>query len=181
MANLCENIDTHEYINRANGIKCLILLMNHIDLNVIREATRGIANILSSFRYQSLIIETGIPILLSLLSKNDEETDYHIALSLRKLSPNLNSHPVIVYSNGFKAIFGLLNNGNINTRKQTATALRDICANPDYKIKCMEENGIEAIIELSRQTIEQLQALAFSSFLFNNDNNIGIPVSIIND
>jgi hypothetical protein len=52
LANLAEDVDTHEYIARAGGSKCLVSLEKHDSLEIHREATRGIANLLSSFRHQ---------------------------------------------------------------------------------------------------------------------------------
>jgi hypothetical protein len=163
MANLAEEVDTHEYIARANGGKCLTALEHHKSLDIQREATRGIANLLSSLRHQSIVIQDGIPGLLQLAYSDDEQCCYHLALSLRKLSPNLKSHPVFVFNGGFKAVFRLLTLPNLNTQKQAAAALRDFCANADFKLKCAEDGGIAALISLCRHTEEQLQALALAS------------------
>merc|ERR1711988_973892 len=92
-------------------------------------------------------------------------------MSFRKLSPNLKSHPIIVYSGGLKALFALLERPHLNTQKQAASALRDICANPDYKLKCAEEGGIDATIMLMRQPEQALQALGMAALrhLSTND------------
>ena len=163
LANLAEDVDTHEYIARAGGGRCLISLENHDSLDIHREATRGIANILTSFRHQTSIIQDGIPGLIHLATSQDEECAYHAALCFRKLSPNLKAHPIFVYNNGFKALFHLLQNSNLNTQKQAAAALRDVAANPEYKLKCADDGGIDALITLARQPEVQLQALAIAS------------------
>lgn len=112
----------------------MITLMSHRTLDVQREATRAIANLLSSFRHQSLVIDSGISVLLNIVTAEDDDCCYHVALSLRKLSPNLNSHPAIIFANGFKVLFKLIEHSDPNTQRQAATALRDLCANPDYKV-----------------------------------------------
>ena len=93
------------------------------------------SNLLSSFRHQAAVIEMGIQALLALVDCDDDECSYHVALSLRKLSPNLKSHPVIIYAGGFQVLFRLIEHSNFNTIKQAAAALRDLCANPDYKVR----------------------------------------------
>jgi len=69
----------------------------------------------------------------------------------------------MVYAGGFKSLFHLLKSTNLNTQKQAAAALRDLAANSDYKLKCAEEGGIEALIELSRHPEDQIQALAIAA------------------
>jgi hypothetical protein len=46
MANLAEDINTHEYIAKAGGGRCLISLEAHDSLEIKREATRGISVII---------------------------------------------------------------------------------------------------------------------------------------
>jgi hypothetical protein len=41
--------------------------------------------------------------------------------------------------------------------RQAATAMRDISANPDYKGRCADDGGIQAMILLTRHPVEQLQ------------------------
>ena len=146
LANLAEDVDTHEYIARAEGGKCLVALEGHDSLDIQREATRGIANLLSSFRHQATIIDHGIPGLVHLSESVDDECCYHAALSFRKLTPNLKSHPPLVYSGAFKALFRLMELPNLNTQRQASSAVRDLCANPENKLKCADDGGIEALI-----------------------------------
>ena len=61
LANLAEDVDTHEYIAKAGGGKCLVALQSNNSLDIQREATRAISNLLSSFRHQGTIMEDGIP------------------------------------------------------------------------------------------------------------------------
>ena len=95
--------------------------------------------------------------MVSLAYSTDEECAYHAALSFRKLSPNLTAHPVIIYAGGFKALFHLMKSVHFNTQKQAVSALRDLTANSDYKLKCAEEGGITALITLARQPEDVLQ------------------------
>jgi hypothetical protein len=163
IANLAEDIDTHEYIAKANASKAIIALESFHNIDIQREATRGVANLLSSFRHQNAVIEEGIPGLVSLSYADDLEACYHSALSFRKLTPNIQSHSLIVYNDGFKALFHLLSMPNLTIQLQAASALRDLSANPDYKLKCAEDGGIPLLVNLIRQSNEHLQALALAS------------------
>lgn len=165
LANLAEDVDTHEYIAKSGGGRCLSSLEKHTSLDIQREATRGIANLLSSFRHQASIIEGGIPGLVHLCYSDDEECCYHAALSFRKLSPNLKSHSVMVYAGAFKALFRLMSLAHLNTQKQAASALRDMCANPEYKVRCAEDGGLPALVQLIRQPDEELQVSIDCSLL----------------
>lgn len=135
LANLAEEIDTHELIAKSGGGRAMAGLMNHDSLDIFREASRAISNLLTSFEHQAVIIEQGLSGLNALALSTDSECQYHAALSLRKLSPNLASHRGICFGGGLEALFHLLKAKDFKTRRQAATALRDLCAHADHKIK----------------------------------------------
>lgn len=135
LANLAEDIDTHELIAKAGGGRAMTGLMNHDSLDIFREASRAISNLLTSFEHQAVIIEDGIPGLNALALSDDAECQYHAALSFRKLSPNLASHRGMCYGGSLKALFHLLKAKDFKTKRQAATALRDLCAHDDHKTK----------------------------------------------
>ena len=140
--------------------------------------------------------------LVKLAYSTDEECAYHAALSFRKLAPNLTAHPIIIYAGGnsykdigyfyyehfhcyqlklvcigFKALFHLMKSPHFNTQKQAASALRDLAANSDYKLKCAEEGGIVAMITLARQLESALQALAMAGLRHLSSNEVlKIPI-----
>lgn len=163
MANLAEEVDTHEFIAKAQASKAFMSLESFNVIDIQREATRAIANLLSSFRHQSAIIEEGIPGLVALSFSNDLEACYHSALSFRKLGPNVKSHAVIVFSGGYKALFKLLSMPHLLIQMQAAAALRDVVANPDFQLAFAEEGGIPVLVALLRQSDEYLTALALSA------------------
>ena len=135
LANLAEEIDTHELIAKAGGGRAMTGLMEHDSLDIFREASRAISNLLTSFEHQAVIIEQGLPGLNALAQSTDAECQYHAALSFRKLSPNLASHRGMCHDGGLKALFHLLKAKDFKTRRQAATALRDLCAHADHKLK----------------------------------------------
>eukprot|EP01031_Cornospumella_fuschlensis_P040692 gene40692-49616_t len=163
MANLAEEVDTHEFIAKAQASRAFIALESFHSIDIQREATRAIANLLSSFRHQSTIIEEGIPGLVALSYSEDLEACYHSALSFRKLGPNMKSHSIIVYAGGFKALFKLLSIPHLLIQMQAAAALRDLAANPEFQLACAEDGGIPVLVGLLRQSDEHLIALALSS------------------
>ena len=70
--------------------------LNHDNIDVHREASRAIANLLTSFGNHNAIIRDGIPGLVHLALSADLECQYHAALAFRKLAPNLNCNMRIV-------------------------------------------------------------------------------------
>lgn len=194
LANLAEDITTHENIAQAHGLHCFLVELNDANVDVRREASRGIANIASSFRHQQEIINsdndfdipqtpdqlssrlmsykgqrTGISGILSLIFRaDDEDCILHAAIILRKLAPNLASHRAIIQNDGYKALFQLLVYSNPGLkrdeiRKYGASALRDISANPEFKLRCFEEGAVQELIALARDEDEELQTLAYST------------------
>ncbi|CAM9748222.1 unnamed protein product, partial [Choristocarpus tenellus] len=133
LANLAEDIDTHELVARSGGGRAMVGLMQHDALDIFREASRTISNLLTSFEHQAVIIEDGLPGLNALAFSPDTECQYHAALSFRKLSPNLASHRGVCFGGGLLALFHLLRVKDTKTRRQAATALRDLCAHADHK------------------------------------------------
>ena len=69
LANLAEDIETHAYIGAVGGGRCMIALMNHDALDIHREASRAISNLLTSFHHQADIIQDGLPGLSTLRSR----------------------------------------------------------------------------------------------------------------
>ena len=130
VANLAENVDTHKCIADVHGGRFLIGLMKHSNTDIHREASRAIANLLTSFGHHQEIIEDGLPGLIALGVSTDIECQYNAALAFRKLSPNMKSHRGIIYQGGLKTLFFLIQVKDVAIRRQAATALRDLSANP---------------------------------------------------
>lgn len=147
LANLAEEIDTHEMIADSGGGRAMAGLIDHNSLDIFREASRAISNLLTSFEHQAVIIEQGLPGLNALALSVDAECQYHAALSFRKLSPNLASHRGMCYGGGLKALFHLLNVNDFKTRRQAATSLRDLCAHADHKMKVRRKVLIRVILK----------------------------------
>jgi len=75
----------------------------------------------------------------------------------------MKSHRGIIYQGGLKTLFFLLQVKDVAIRRQAATALRDLAANPAHKLKYSEEGGLRAMIALAREKDIELQCLAVAS------------------
>jgi len=146
LGNLSEDTKTHEVIGSSGGGKVMVALIKHDAIDVYREASRTIANLLSSFEHQATIIEEGIPGLVALGRSPDQECQYHAALSFRKLAANLRAHPPMFANKALDTLFYLLKVLDMKIRRQAATALRDLAANDEFKLQYAKEGGIDALI-----------------------------------
>ncbi len=163
LANLSENTDTHHILAKGGVVVALITMVKRRNLCVYRDASRAICNLLSSLEYQSAFVEFGLESLTILSSSPDNEGRYYIALSFRKLSPNLSSQRSIKHGGGVKVLASLLKVKDFKIRRLAAEALRDICAHPEYKEDVTKEGGLEALIFLASDKEKELRALAFAT------------------
>ena len=164
LANIAEDVTTHDIIALRGGTRCVIALVDHDYVDVHREASRAVANLLTSFEHQAIVIAGGLPSLIHLALGPDAECQYNAALSFRNLTPNKHSHDKIVRTGGVEALLTLLNvrdSKEVPTRQQAATALRDLAANPMLRLTLAEKSSLEAMVRLSGTSRDStLQMLA---------------------
>ena len=141
----------------------MVGLMTHRSLDLHREASRAISNLLTSFDNHEEIIREGLVGLIHLGHSNDDECQYQVALSFRKLAPNIYSHRSLIFSGALEVLFFLVNVKDIKTRRQAALALRDLSSNPEYKKKFSADGGLTAMISLSKDESIELVILALST------------------
>ena len=125
----------------------------HQNIDVHREASRAIANLLTSFSNHASIIKNGIAGIVHLGRSADIECQYHAALAFRKLAPNFDSHGPILDHDGLATLFLLTRLNDLKIQRQAATALRDLAADEDHKVKFVDEGGLDAMIELRDDNI----------------------------
>jgi hypothetical protein len=111
LANLSEDTKTHPVIGNSGGGRVMISLMQHDAIDIFREASRTIANLLSSFEHQATVIEDGLSGLVALGMSPDPECQYHAAMSFRKLGPNLRAHAGLFANHGLATLFFLIKVG----------------------------------------------------------------------
>eukprot|EP00953_Heterococcus_sp_UTEX-ZZ885_P035587 18364-Heterococcus_DN1.PRE.6 len=128
--------------------------------DLYREASRAVSNLLTSLEHQASVVQDGLDGLIALAYTTDTECQYHAALSLRKLTPNLASHSGICSKGGLPALIKLLGVRDLKTRLQAATALRDLSAHPDHKLLFAQEGGLVAAVALGLEREVELQVLA---------------------
>jgi hypothetical protein len=141
----------------------MFVLMNHKSLDLHREASRAIANLLTSFDNHEEVIKEGLVGLIHLGHSADEECQFQAALSFRKLAPNMSSHRALIYGGALEALFFLVNVKDIKTRRQAALALRDLSANPEFKKKYVADGGLTTMISLAKDEAVELVILAIST------------------
>ena len=95
--------EAHPMLVYEQAIHFLVFLMRSRHLDVHREATRAIANLLSSRENHAVFLEEdGLKSLFRVAKSLDSECEYHAALCFRKLAPNVQSHrgitEAVVYS-----------------------------------------------------------------------------------
>jgi hypothetical protein len=182
IANLAEESSTHESILQSPIILSRILAHfnqassispSSFSPEIQREASRAIANLLSSFRFHGSFFDLNIAQSLHQMAYLQEMTcQYNAAVAYRKLSPNIRSHAHFMMVDTFPALFHLLESSlkyqnmdsmtTLNIRRNAAHALVDICSNPDYKLTCSEQGGIEVFLALAKDEDIPLQSLAYN-------------------
>ena len=68
------------------------------------------------------------------------------------MAPNLDSHKPLIDAGALKSMFMLIKLNDLKIQRQAATALRDISANEEHKLKFVEEGAIYVITIVTRCT-----------------------------
>eukprot|EP00940_MAST-03C_sp_MAST-3C-sp2_P002171 g2171.t1 len=172
IANLLEDTDTHEHLIRAGIAGTLLKLLGYGSVQIAREATRGLGNLLTRLENHGLFLAgSHVGSVVKLAMSDDHEQRYYAGLLLRKLSPNFSSHESIINSGGLASLAFLAGDRDAKVRQQSAMALRDIAANPRFKVQCAQGGVIETTKSLLRSDdeVEQTLALAIARHLSIED------------
>lgn len=161
VANLAESKRTHKRLATvANTMNIMVCVMKSKHLSVHREASRAVANMLSSTAFHKLFLdEGGLSSLFRLCKSLDIETLYNCSLIFRKLSPILTNHDHIIGKGGLVNLLNLTKTHDVSVNRQAAAALRDISSNPQHKIILAEEGCLKRAIELARDVDNELRTL----------------------
>ena len=138
IGNIAEDVSTHEYIDGT----FMIGLMHHDSLDVYREASRAISNLLTSEMNHARVIKDGILGIIHLALSTDPECLYNASLCFRKLSCNISSHEQIIMKGGLTSLFYLTEHSDMKIKRQAAYTLRDLSSNKKFKLKYADEGGI---------------------------------------
>lgn len=128
---------------------------------IVREASRLIANLMSSIEFQSEILkEGGVVSILRVSLLPDYECVRNAALSLRKLAAHEASHGILFSQDGVGAIMRLAVHDDLQIRIQSASALRDISSNGDFQLAIKDHGVVGIAIKLACQPEIEIKILA---------------------
>ena len=160
IANVAESKRTHKTLSNS-VMPVMISLMQSKHLSIHREASRCVANLLSSSPSHRLFIDgSGLPALFRLCSSLDVETQYNCALIFRKLSPVLSNHELIISRKGLGPLHTLTMTQDIDVNRQAVAALRDMASNLNFKAIMAEQGCLKRAIDLTRDPDLQIRTLA---------------------
>ncbi|CAN6163674.1 unnamed protein product [Urochloa humidicola] len=113
------------------------------------------------------IAESGaIPLLLSLLSSSDLQTQEHAVTALLNLSIHADNKAIIVSSGAVPSIVDILKNGSMEARENAAATIFSLSVFNEYKVTIGETGAIPALVVLLSQGSQQARKDAAAA-LFN--------------
>jgi hypothetical protein len=149
----------------ADTVASLLCLIDCDNTSIVREASRVIANLLSSTEFQAEFLkERGLVSIIRISRSHDYECVRNVALAIRKLAANKASHGILFSQHGVEAIMHLADHEELQVRIQSAAALRDISSNADFQLAIKDCGVVEIAIELTCQSEIELKILAMGIF-----------------
>lgn len=163
VANLAEDLDTHQQIYQANVLYSALAALCHEDLDVKRESARVITNLLSSKQFHAEVVENGLEMIIGLSVESCDECRYLAAVSFRKLSTSILSHRVLI-NGGLSNILALTKVTDAMTRKHALATIRDLSANDGYRSNFFKNGAIAAMTELVKDShAKEIHSIAIAS------------------
>ena len=151
VANVSEDIQSHQMIlQHSSIIQQMLRLTQDRHVSRVREATRVLANIVSSISTHIPLLKGGGMAIISGVSKTqDFECVHNVAVIFRKLAANSAVHEIFFTDESINAVIDLVANRNTQTVLQSAAALRDISSNPEFQLAFVESGAMQAAVELA--------------------------------
>ena len=162
IANIAEDYRFCRTMSLLSTVTSVLRLTDSASTSIVREASRVIANLLSSTElFQAEFLkEGGLASIIRVSMFHDYECVRNASLSLRKLAANGASHSILFSQDGIKAIMHLAGHDDLQVRIQSAAALRDISSNGDFKLAIKDCGVVEIATELAYQSEIELKTLA---------------------
>jgi hypothetical protein len=162
LANISENIQSHEMILRQDSIiQQMVQLSHNPTISIARESCRVLANLLSSTSCHEIFLNNDGMACISHVSEfQDNETVHNAAVSLRKLASNITTHEAFFDEDSITTVINMSKVNSLQTKMQSAAALRDISSNPDFQLAFVEVGAMRAAIELASHTNIGLKIVA---------------------
>ena len=162
LANLAEEIHTHSFMSSLATLDSIVFCLEREELDLKREASRIVANLLSAHEIHPHIIQRGLDSLILLSAYTCKECRYQTALAFRKLTPTISSHQALI-NDGLSNIISLVKDQDSKTRKQAATAIRDLSASGKENTVFFKLGVPAAMVELVRDADKEIQIIAVAT------------------
>lgn len=148
VANCVESPSVYSYLrNDLEGIvQMLTRTMKKKVLSQKREACRAISNVLSLENAMDIFLNVGgLNSVKTIFRCADGETQYSLALTLRKLASRTSNHNIMMTNGFLRIILHFCNlDHNVGAVRQATTALRDLATNREIKTLITDEGGMKA-------------------------------------
>lgn len=159
------NIATHSSaimpIAQAGAIRPLVSLMSMSDNDVEsrRFGALALTNITTCEAFHSLVIETGAPEALFLLSNSsDVESKQYVAKTLANLSCNVANHELIVDKGGLQPLISLANDPWPDIHQHAVAAMWGLSSvSRKLRRKIVDEGGLGPLCRLLTSSVKDLQ------------------------
>ncbi|KAL3789563.1 hypothetical protein ACHAWO_009126 [Cyclotella atomus] len=155
LANLAENIQTHEIVLQHPVIEQMLRLTQNHNIPIVREATRVLANLISSTStHHVLLKENGMVLLSNVCQIPDNECVHNISVAYCRLAANSVSHESFFTEESINVVIHMTVLEDRKTVLQSAATLRDIASNPEHQLVFVEVGGLKAAIDLAASDAE---------------------------
>jgi len=148
VANCVESPSGYSYLRTdlEEIVQMLTRNMKKKALSQKREACRAISNVLSFERAMDIFLNVGgLNSVNTIFRCADGETQYSLALTLRKLASRTSNHNIMMTNGSLRIILHLCNlHHNVGAVRQATTALRDLATNREIKSLITNEGGMKA-------------------------------------
>ena len=146
IAYLAESDDCRKDVKNTISILDILPLLKSKKVQVYREASRAISNILSSCETHSSFIKYGLSALLRLCQETDKECQYNATLACRKIVVSKESHALII--DQLSGLMTLANCEETETRNLALTTIRDLTANVSNRHSLVKSHAVKILIPL---------------------------------
>ena len=173
ISDMCfENVANQIAIAKASGISALVTWMSggldkfSFSAEAQREAARAVLSVASNNPTTQVLVAKmgGIPVLIELVSKSQQETQEHAARALWHLCGNNESKVLIAESGGIKPLVSMLSVDDSHAQELAAVVISRLSRkNATVSLAIAQAGGILPLIKLIRSgasEVAQLQAAA---------------------
>ncbi len=163
IANIATHSPTIIQIVQAGAIRPLVSLISTFgnDVESRRFGALALANITTCEAFHSLVIETGAPEALFVLSNSsDIESKQYVAKTLANLSCNAAMHELVVDKGGFQPLIALANDTRQDIHRHAISAMWGLSSvSSKLRRDIVDEGGLEQLCRLLPLSVNDPQLL----------------------